>query len=89
MNKHDLREPNRVYAEAKEKFMLKYDASIKGLSAYHGGMETFICFDVLCSNARAFARGEVSEIYKGAGIIDMKELCRDVKLLDELVKYDW
>ena len=89
MNKHDLREPNRVYAEAKENFMKKYDKSIKSLSKYHGGMETFICFEVLCANARAFARGDIKEIWAGAGVLDMKELCSDVKMLDSLATYNW
>ncbi|MBE6033886.1 MAG: hypothetical protein E7222_04215 [Clostridiales bacterium] len=89
MNKYDKREPNRVYAEAKERFMRKYDRSIKSLSTYHGGMETFICFEVLCANARAFARGDVGEIWKGAGVLDMNELCADVKMLDSLAQYNW
>ncbi|MFV0516777.1 MAG: hypothetical protein ACK5MV_05220 [Aminipila sp.] len=89
MNKHDLREPNRPYSEAKDKFMKKYDKSIKGLCNYHKGLETFVCFEVLCANARAFARGDIKEIWAGAGVLDMKELCRDVKMLDSLAKYNW
>lgn len=89
MNKHELREPNRPYAEAKSKFMEKYAGNIASLSNYHGGMETFICFSVLCENARAYARGDINEIWAGAGKLNMDELCRDVKMLDSLARYNW
>lgn len=83
------REPNKAYLEFRNKFMAKYAASINGLSVYHKGIEQHICFAILCENARAYARGENSEIWPGAGKVNMAELCADVKMLDKLAAYKW
>jgi hypothetical protein len=65
--------------------MQKYAANIQNLNRYYGGMETFICFEVLCANARAYARGEKKEIWPGGGSVDMGELMKDVAKLDTYV----
>lgn len=82
-------EPNRAYAEFKEKFEQKYSKNLRSLSDYHGGLMPYISFSILCENARAFARGDVKEIWPGAGVLNMTGLCADVKMLDSLAKYNW
>lgn len=83
------REPNKAYAEFRKSMMEKYWENILSFHRYYGGMETFIAFAVLCENARAFARGDVAEIWPGGGKVDMNELVQDVKLLDRLAVYKW
>lgn len=72
--------------QKQKKYMLeKYAANIQNLNRFYGGMETFICFEVLCANARAYARGEVDQIWPGGGSVDMGELIKDVRKLDTFV----
>lgn len=82
------RDPKQAYAEFRNAMMAKYESNIQSLNKYYHGMETFICFDVLCANARAFARGEMKEIWLGAGTVDMPKLIKDVKMLDSLAVYE-
>jgi hypothetical protein len=84
LNAHQIEQER----QAQKAYMLqKYDANIKNFSRYYNGMETFICFEVLCANARAFSRGENSEIWPGGGSVDMDQLLADVKKLDSFVVY--
>lgn len=65
----------------------KFDANIRSLCRYYPGMETYIAFAILCGNARAFAKGQASEIWPGAGTVNMPELVEDVKKLDSFFVY--
>lgn len=72
--------------QKQKKYMLeKYAANISNFSRYYGGMETFIAFDVLCANARAFVKGDTKEIWPGGGSVNMDELVKDVQKLDSFV----
>jgi hypothetical protein len=82
------KDPKQAYAEFRKAMMAKYEANIKSLNKYYHGMETFICMDVLCANARAYARGDMKEIWPGAGAVDMLKLVADVKMLDDLAVYE-
>lgn len=84
MNNH---EKEQAFKAKKAEMQKKYDSNIKALNRYYNGMETFICFDVLCANARAYARGEFKEIWPGGGKVDMDELIKDVKELDSFIVY--
>ena len=81
MNNHEI---EQKYQAQKAKMLKKYGANIYSFSKYHGGVEEFICFDMLVFNAKCFAYGIKGEVIPGGGAVNVPELIKDYKVLEDL-----
>jgi len=79
------REIEQKYQEQKSKMIKKYDANIKSFFKSQG-YDTNICFDMLVFNGHCFMKGVKAEVIPGGGVINVTELIKDVKVLDDLAK---
>ena len=81
MNTHEI---EQKYQEQKTKMLAKYGKNIQSFSKYHGGVEVFICFEMLVFNAKCFAYGIKGEVIPGGGAVNVPELIKDYKVLEDL-----
>lgn len=77
------KEIEQKYQAQKAAMIKKYDANIKSFFKAHG-YDTNICFDMLVFNGHCFMKGIETEVISGGGVINVTELIKDVKVLDDL-----
>jgi hypothetical protein len=80
MNNHEI---EQKYQAQKAAMIKKYDANIKSFFKKHG-YDTWICFDMLVFNGHCFIKGADKAVIPGGGKINVAELIKDVKVLDDL-----
>jgi len=89
MEQYTMRyETNEGYKDHRELMFKKYETNLKSLDKKYT-MEPYLCFAILCENARAFNRGDLKEVLPGGGIVNMNELIADVRQLDQLAGVEW
>jgi len=87
MNKNEKIHNNNVieqkYQEQKAKMLTKYDGNLRSFSEYHGA-DNSVSWDMLFFNARCFAHGIKKEVIPGGGTVNVPELIKDYKVLEDL-----
>lgn len=80
MNNHEI---EQKYQEQKAAMIKKYDANINSFFKAQG-YDTGICFDMLVFNGHCFMKGVSEAVIPGGGKINVSDLIKDVKVLDDL-----
>lgn len=82
MNNHEI---EQKYQEQKAKMQVKYARNMKSFSEYHGA-DLSVSWDMLFFNAKCFAHGMKKEVIPGGGAVNVPELIKDYKVLEDLAK---
>ena len=80
MNNHQI---EQKYQEQKTKMLAKYEKNIRSFSEYHGA-DLSVSWDMLFFNAKCFAHGMKKEVIPGGGAVNVPELIKDYKVLEDL-----
>ncbi len=79
MNEHEM---EQGYDAQAAKMKEKYAANIESFYKAHG-YDASICFDMLVFNGHCFIKGINDAVIKGGGAVNVPELVKDVKILDQ------
>lgn len=83
MNAH---EKEQHFQNQKNKMMKKYAGNIKSFCKYyHQEDNPWIGWDMLFFNAKCFANGIEGEVIAGGGKINVGELVKDYKVLEQFI----
>ena len=82
MNNHEI---EQKYQKQKTKMLAKYESNIRSFSEYHGA-DLSVSWDMLFFNGKCFADGMKKEVIPGGGSVNVPELIKDYKVLEDLAK---
>lgn len=82
MNNYEI---EQKYQEQKTKMLAKYESNIRSFSEHHGA-DLSVSWDMLFFNAKCFANGLQKEVIPGGGAVNVPELIKDYKVLEDLAK---